>query len=593
VKKGREKQGEEEVKESKIGGQLADLITQKVIVIVGAMLISTSLLDLIATTSDYNFIAELENLELMYDMWSNTSQSDIFVMYFSKFIVDHDIKTFDSGSTSEKITKLQVLINETRGTNEWPYHGANWLNDTGACDDGRSLRWVRIRNRDMWCTEDNADDLREAPSEFELFETDNDSAMILDQTKFAQGQAVVNIVQILFIVILLGVSSALFNRDAEKLVIQPLAKMASLVQKMSANPLADIEDSGEGGEYETDFVESALKKFGKLLQVAFGEAGAEIIGANMSSGGDLNLMMAGRKLDAIFGFIVVFHFAECTECLQEEIMTFVNQVADYIHKAVSQFEGFTNKNIGEAWLLAWRMPDAPEGEWPKSNTGFTKADSALKSFVRIALQTSVCPKLSAMTDHPKIQEKLPGYKIHMGFGLHVGWAIQGAIGSELKIDASFLSPNVNLASRLEAANHQFGTTILFSGQFYSLMNSEVQQLCRKVDRVTVKGSAKPMDFWTFDVPFKSFESLADLELRADVPFFEQYPPWTSAEYRAKYAICIQHYLDGRWKEAGQILDECLREYPDDGPGLCLMNVLRKRNYQAPEDWKGYRELTEK
>ena len=39
----------------------------------------------------------------------------------------------------------------------------------------------------------------------------------------------------------------------------------------------------------------------------------------------------------------------------------------------------------------------------------------------------------------------------MGFGLHVGWAIEGAIGSYFKIDASYLSPNVNMSSRLEAA----------------------------------------------------------------------------------------------------------------------------------------------
>ena len=38
----------------------------------------------------------------------------------------------------------------------------------------------------------------------------------------------------------------------------------------------------------------------------------------------------------------------------------------------------------------------------------------------------------------------------MGFGLHVGWAIEGAIGSNFKIDASYLSPNVNMASRLDA-----------------------------------------------------------------------------------------------------------------------------------------------
>ena len=39
----------------------------------------------------------------------------------------------------------------------------------------------------------------------------------------------------------------------------------------------------------------------------------------------------------------------------------------------------------------------------------------------------------------------------MGFGLHMGWAIEGPIGSCFKIDASYISPNVNIASRLEAA----------------------------------------------------------------------------------------------------------------------------------------------
>ena len=34
----------------------------------------------------------------------------------------------------------------------------------------------------------------------------------------------------------------------------------------------------------------------------------------------------------------------------------------------------------------------------------------------------------------------------MGFGLHYGWAIEGAIGSNLKIDASYLSPDVNMAT---------------------------------------------------------------------------------------------------------------------------------------------------
>jgi class 3 adenylate cyclase len=47
---------------------------------------------------------------------------------------------------------------------------------------------------------------------------------------------------------------------------------------------------------------------------------------------------------------------------------------------------------------------------------------------------------------------LDDFRIKMHFGMHIGWAIEGAIGSELKIDASYLSPNVNLASRLNAVS---------------------------------------------------------------------------------------------------------------------------------------------
>ena len=62
--------------------------------------------------------------------------------------------------------------------------------------------------------------------------------------------------------------------------------------------------------------------------------------------------------------------------------------------------------------------------------------------------------------------------MRLGFGLHQGWAIEGAIGSEFKIDASYLSPNVNLASRIVGATKQFGVNILLSGQLYSLLTEK-------------------------------------------------------------------------------------------------------------------------
>jgi class 3 adenylate cyclase len=73
----------------------------------------------------------------------------------------------------------------------------------------------------------------------------------------------------------------------------------------------------------------------------------------------------------------------------------------------------------------------------------------------------------------------------MGFGLHVGWAIEGAIGSMKKIDASYLSPHVNLAARLESACEQFQVDILISAHFYRMLSPHVRDLCRRLDRVKV------------------------------------------------------------------------------------------------------------
>ena len=76
----------------------------------------------------------------------------------------------------------------------------------------------------------------------------------------------------------------------------------------------------------------------------------------------------------------------------------------------------------------------------------------------------------------------------MGFGLHYGWAIEGAIGSNFKIDASYLSPNVNMASRLEGATKAYGIPILMTGELHDKFSKKMQKWCRQIDKVTLKGS---------------------------------------------------------------------------------------------------------
>ena len=111
--------------------------------------------------------------------------------------------------------------------------------------------------------------------------------------------------------------------------------------------------------------------------------------------------------------------------------------------------------------------------------------------------------------NPKLKKKIPNFKVSMGFGLNLGWAIEGAIGSAYKIDASYLSPNVNMASRLEAATKQFHTGFLLSEKLYNFCSPHMQSVLRKIDVVTVKGSAEPIALFTFDLDFSRLKTKTD------------------------------------------------------------------------------------
>ncbi len=123
------------------------------------------------------------------------------------------------------------------------------------------------------------------------------------------------------------------------------------------------------------------------------------------------------------------------------------------------------------------------------------------SFVKIIGAIRSSRRLVKYRENKGLNERMPNYSVKMGFGLHCGWAIEGAIGSFYKIDASYLSPNVNMASRLEAATKQFGVPMLVSGELYEQMTPKGKEYLRMIDRVTVKGSVEPLDLYTCDVEY--------------------------------------------------------------------------------------------
>ena len=58
----------------------------------------------------------------------------------------------------------------------------------------------------------------------------------------------------------------------------------------------------EDGPYETVILEQTIVKIGALLALGFGEAGVKIIADNMAKTGDVDPMIPGTKVVAIFGF---------------------------------------------------------------------------------------------------------------------------------------------------------------------------------------------------------------------------------------------------------------------------------------------------
>jgi class 3 adenylate cyclase len=77
----------------------------------------------------------------------------------------------------------------------------------------------------------------------------------------------------------------------------------------------------------------------------------------MASGGEVNPMLPGQKIIAIFGFCDIRNFTDATEVLQEGVMLFVNEIGEIVHGLVDQFSGAANKNIGDAFLLVWKFHD--------------------------------------------------------------------------------------------------------------------------------------------------------------------------------------------------------------------------------------------
>jgi class 3 adenylate cyclase len=192
-------------------------------------------------------------------------------------------------------------------------------------------------------------------------------------------------------------------------------------------------------------------------------------------------------------------------------MVFVNEVADFVHGICHRYLGCPNKNIGDAFLTVWKFfeedVERVNGEVRLKDNPcvHTCADMAAISHILIIAAINKSKKLARFRSYEALNERMPNYRVRMGFSIHAGWAIEGAIGSEYKIDATYLSPHVTLTMALEEATKTYGVPYIISHHYHNLLSDEVRNAMRPLDRITLHGFEEVTEIYTFDMDINSLE----------------------------------------------------------------------------------------
>ena len=460
------------------------------------------------------------------------------------------------------------------------------------------------------------------------------------------------------------------------------------------------------GSYETEQLITTIAKITDLLRKCWGVAGAGIISANLARKQDgdtvvFNPTVPGKLVYAVFGFAGINDFTFLLRCLDQQVMILINNVATVVHNEVFRWglgdRGQCNKNLGAAFLMVYRIGDFKEVQEKKEKatdvlfkpgvkkhrkkTEFSKYRKRLKraakkkqvksSLGMDILQLASLPGICDFTDRALLgllksfagihrDKSLRGWKndyrlgagvgahqVEMIFGMDAGWAVEGAVGSGYKIDATYLSPHVNMASRMMTACKQYGLSILFSRAVEELLSEPARAKLRHIDTVLVKGSSIKQRIYTYDSRQKglNFFLYERSPEQADADS-DNYSPeiWlndqdlkamrchVSDDFVDTFNVGRELYLSGQWpkaikklKEANNMMIETvieegcyesdvadytdqvmdpncqfehivsLRQSIGDGPCQSLVSYMEKEmiDGRAPANWDGVRNLTSK
>ena len=244
-----------------------------------------------------------------------------------------------------------------------------------------------------------------------------------------------------------------------------------------------------------------------------------------------------RTLTVMFADIA--GFTGLSERLGDQIIPLLSSYLDTMSREVSTHDGTIDKFIGDAVMAFWGAPAA-------------NADHAVDA-CRAALACQRALRASGLTDDS-------GQPLRVRIGVNSGDMLVGNIGSEVRLNYTVIGDTVNVASRLEGANKEYGTEIIIGEETRRLAGDGIR--VRELDRLMVYGRTGGIAIY----------ELLDTAEQGAVP-----PAWVGlyvsglAAYRSRnFAAAIgffQQVLDARASDqpARMMLERC-RQFLESPPG---------------------------
>lgn len=151
-----------------------------------------------------------------------------------------------------------------------------------------------------------------------------------------------------------------------------------------------------------------------------------------------------------------------------EVVQYLNQLFDGLIAGVNSHRGIVNKFLGDGFMAVF---GAPEGDAQLCANAVRCALGLLQEVER----------LNAVGEIPPTR---------IGIGLHVGPAVTGIVGSDVRKEYTVIGDTVNLAARVEQATKQLACSLLISEAVHSaLPASEFSAV--DMGMVELKGQSKP------------------------------------------------------------------------------------------------------